>query len=116
MVDRETIKVLCFPVVFTLILALPRPADALVAALKNVRDSVQCAGKAVLNPLKVFKWGVKNFKSLSSDEYDARANQTFKEVQEDCRRAARKILARGFGLGKLNRIKRPVGYIKRKMN
>ena len=78
------------------------PAHAgLRDTLKNVRDTVKCTSKAVLNPLRVVDWGMKNFEKLSSKEYERRADATMKEALAECREAAKNIVARGFGVEKI---------------
>lgn len=82
-------------------LAVPPSHAGLRDTLKNVRDTVKCTSKAVLNPLRVVDWGMKNFEKLTSKEYERRANATMKEALAECGEAAKNIVARGFGVEKI---------------
>lgn len=85
-------------------LAVPPSHAGLRDTLKNVRDTVKCTSKAVLNPLRVVDWGMKNFEKLTSKEYERRADATMKEALAECREAAKNIVARGFGVEKIKKI------------
>ena len=79
-------------------LAAPPASAGLGDTLENVRDAVGCSTKAVLNPLRVVDWGLKNFERLSGKEYDRLADSTTREALNECLEAAENIYARGFGV------------------
>lgn len=75
------------------------PAEAgLRDSLDNARDALGCTAKAVLNPMRVVEWGMRNFERMTEKEFDRKANRSVKEAQEECRIALKSIVARGFGV------------------
>lgn len=85
------------------VLAAPPAVAGLRDTFANVRDTVKCSTKAVFNPLRVVDWGMKNFETLTSKEYERKADQTMKEALDECRAAAENIVARGFGVKMLGK-------------
>ena len=85
------------------ILAGPPASAGLLDTLKNVRDTVKCSSKAVLNPLRVVDWGMKNFEKLTPKEYERKADQSIKDALAECQAAAENIVARGFGVKMLDK-------------
>lgn len=89
--------------VFTVIgmgamLAAP-PVDAgMRDTLANVRDTLSCTKQTVLNPLKVFKWGMRHAEQLTAEAYNRRANPALNESMSECLEAAQNIASRGFGV------------------
>ena len=79
------------------ILAAPCAAG-LRDTVANVRDTVACSAGAVLNPLRVVDWGIKNFERLTANEYERLADKSMKTALKECREAAENIYARGFGV------------------
>ena len=79
-------------------LAAPPAGAGLRDMFENVRDTVECSPKAVLNPLRVVDWRIKNFEKITGEEYERRADQSMKEALAECREAAENIVARGFGV------------------
>ena len=82
-------------------MAAAPPAEAsLLDRLKNARDAVGCSLKAVANPLRVFKSGMRKFgeQTYTSEEYEREANKAIGEAREECLKAAKDIVERGFGV------------------
>ena len=83
------------------VLVAPNAGAGIRDSLENVRDAVGCTGKAVFNPMRVLKWGMKNFERLSGQEYERKADQSIGDALEECREAAGNIFARAFGVDEM---------------
>lgn len=108
--QRNTCAVITALVVATM-LAAPSSAG-LGDTLANVRDTVACSAKAVLNPLRVVEWGMKNFERLSGKEFEREADKSMKATLEECREAAESIYARGFGGAKAALVQKDAGSVR----
>ena len=85
-----------------LVLASTSADAGLRESLANVRDTLDCTGKAVFNPLKAFARGFRDFGTTQeSRDWEEQADASISEALETCREAAKNIFARAAGVEEL---------------